>query len=203
MQFLSLCKNPCYVTHIFVYDILEAWTLRAGCGEFYLPWDHVNSQKYPTLCLQDCFCSAKIPPLENSGVHCHWSHSGARVGGPRGYPGATWQHWQHPYEPGLHRGSCRTTCTSLPPDAHLNLHLTPCLCYEKRKTEISWLTPIKQTRKRTLAYPKAAFITSPCCALCPPHQHKPLSQEDHIPLLWEQLGARAQENRAGFGLKPS
>lgn len=64
MQFLSLCKNPHYVIHVFAYDILETWTPRAVWEEFYLPWDHVNSQK-PTLCQQNCF--AKPPLLENRG----------------------------------------------------------------------------------------------------------------------------------------
>lgn len=62
MQFLSLCKSPHYVIHIFAYDVLEAWTPRAGWREFYLPWDHVNWQKQHTLFLQDCF--AKSPLLE-------------------------------------------------------------------------------------------------------------------------------------------
>lgn len=59
---------------------------------------------------------------------CHWTCLGAWVGGPRGHPGATRQHRQHPYEPGPRGGSCRTTC----PPSHLMLIQTCsrilCLC---------------------------------------------------------------------------
>lgn len=136
MQFLSLCKNPHYVIHILAYDILKAWTpSQAGENFTYLETMLIHRSS-PHYCLQDCFCSAKPPILENRGGDCYWSHSGARMSGPQGYPGTT---QQHPSALGLHRGSCRTTCTLLPHDAHLNLFLTPCLCYEheKRKTETS------------------------------------------------------------------